>query len=146
LFYFLNDFEEKEITQLLSESNPSITCYIDKAKSFKGLIFVGLFPRKIPDQKPSMGTALLSQKRHCTFSDVPPGRYYVLTAGIKWSMKPKDYFVLDKSLRGASDLIDVTTNTNTKINIKLREPLPYDPPNLINLPMLQFEQEKNKAN
>jgi AraC family transcriptional regulator len=126
---------------------PAIQVKIDIPNDFKGLVFVGLFPRPIPDQKPIMGTVVTKNKSSCIFSEVPVGSYYVLAAGLKWSFNPKDYFILDKALRGKVDsTIHVEKETFEDVKLRLREPMPYDPPILVNLPKLLFEKENNKAN
>lgn len=54
--------------------------------------------------------------------------------------------MLDKSLRGMHEsaiVIDETTNLD--VAITLREPLPQDPPIVVNLPLLLFEQNKKRA-
>ncbi|PLR87090.1 hypothetical protein [Bacillus sp. V33-4] len=56
------------------------------------------------------------------------------------------YFVYDNALRGKSELVTVQEYSSLEVNIELREPLPYDPPILINLPLLLFEKDSNKAN
>ena len=61
------------------------------------MIYVGLFPRPVPDQKPVTGTAVNLKNRTCTLTGMPAGTYYVLAAGIPWSLNPKDYFLLGKS-------------------------------------------------
>ncbi|WP_054955855.1 AraC family transcriptional regulator [Paenibacillus dakarensis] len=124
---------------------PRIQCHVTTPETFRGLIFVGLFPRPVPDQRPVAGTALNLRNRTCQFTGVPHGTYYVLAAGIPWSLNPRDYFLLEHAPRGIYDhsiLVDETTDLNLKIT--LREPSPFDPPIVINLPLLLFEQDQKK--
>lgn len=147
LYQFINQFEYQDKLEPIKVSPPVVSCHLEVPKSFKGLIFIGLFPRPMPDQKPIAGAAITHNQADCVFSSVPLGTYYVLAAALPLSFHPKDYFLLDKSLRGKSDhSIEVTEMTEAEVRIALREPLPYDPPILINLPQLLFEKEKNKAN
>lgn len=143
LFHYINCYKDKKIYSEKNGSSSSlITCHIKAPLQFKGLVFIGLFPRPIPDQKPILGTVLLN-KGTCTFADVPNGTYYILVAGLHWSANPKDYFMLDKSLRGKYEQpIRISTDTTVELDIQLRDPLPLDPPILINLPMLLFERDK----
>lgn len=144
---YMNQFEHRELSLPVPEKGaaPQITCRIEAPGSFRGLIFVGLFPRPIPDQRPVAGTALAGGKRTCAFADVPPGTYYALAAGIPWSLHPKDYFVLDHAIRGKyHSAIEVTDRTELGIAIQLREPLPYDPPIVVSLPQLLFEKKKER--
>nr|WP_180956578.1 AraC family transcriptional regulator [Bacillus canaveralius] len=148
LVNYVNQYRHKEIIGPVDvpSQSPCIRCVLQVPASFKGLIFVGLFPRPIPDQRPVAGTALHHTKRIHSFANVPLGQYYVLAAGIPWSLNPKNYFVYDNALRGKSELVTVQEDSSLEVNIELREPLPYDPPILINLPLLLFEKDHNKAN
>lgn len=147
LHNYVNQYEFTPLT-LTQEQEillPRIKCHIETPESFRGLIFVGLFPRPIPDQKPVAGTALNLRDRTCQFSGIPHGTYYVLAAGIPWSLNPRDYFLLDRSLRGkyeTSIVVDETTDMN--LQLTLREPLPFDPPIVVNLPLLLFEKDIRK--
>jgi AraC family transcriptional regulator len=142
LHRFMNDFAETNIEIPSSVTLPAVKCEIDVPHSFKGLIFVGLFPRPIPDQRPVMGAAIRENQRDYIFTGVPKGTFYALAAVIPWSLNPRDYFLLSKNLRGKADgSIEISENTFCQVHIKLREPLPYDPPILINLPRLLFENE-----
>ncbi|MFU1795447.1 helix-turn-helix domain-containing protein [Paenibacillus azoreducens] len=148
---YVRQYEHEELQLEEHRSNRSVSqqirCHIEAPADFRGIIFVGLFTHPIPDQKPAAGTALNRKKRTCAFTDVPSGIYYALAAGIPWSLNPKDYFVLTHSLRGKSlTAIEVTGHSNLDVHILLREPLDVDPPIVINLPLLLFEQkERNTA-
>jgi AraC family transcriptional regulator len=147
LHKFMNEYRgthEKE--EYLAVNLPSIRCFIEIPEDFIGWVFVGLFPRPIPDQKPISGTVITPGERDCEFTKVPPGTYYVLAAAFRKSRDPRDYFLLSHSLRGkAGEPVEVNDQyTKTKeVRIRLREPLPYDPPILINLPKLLFEKVKD---
>ncbi|OAB40312.1 helix-turn-helix transcriptional regulator [Paenibacillus antarcticus] len=144
---YMSQYENQEL--LLSATNlnstiQKICCHVEAPDSFSGMIFVGLFPRPIPDQRPIAGTALNRKNRTCTFTNVPEGTYYALIAGIPWSLNPKDYFLLEHCLRGMfPSAIHVMDTTNLDMTIQLRGPLPFDPPIVVNLPLLLFEQKKN---
>jgi len=142
---FVNQYKESPL--LLVSTAPKLSCHFEVPPTFKGIIFVGLFPRAIPDQKPIIGTAFTQNQTSCVFSDIPPGTYYVLAAALKWSLNPKDYFLLNRALRGKYDKpIVITKTTEVEVTLSLRNPLPTDPPILVNLPQLLFEQVKKKAN
>lgn len=143
---YMNQFKDRELSLPApgKEAAPQITCRIEAPASFRGLIFIGLFPRPIPDRRPVAGTALAGGKRTCAFSDVPPGTYYALAAGIPWSLRPKDYFVLDRAIRGKyPSAIEVNDRTALGIAIQLRDPLPCDPPIVVSLPQLLFEKNRD---
>ncbi|QED46240.1 helix-turn-helix transcriptional regulator [Cytobacillus dafuensis] len=142
LYQFINLYKDKKSYQMISKTSASITCHIKAPPTFKGLVFVGLFPRPIPDQKPVLGTVLHNEGT-CKFDHVPNGTYYILAAAIHWSTNPMDYFILDKALRGIFDQpIEVRKDTIAEVEILLRDPQPFDPPILINLPMLLFDRDK----
>lgn len=133
--------------QFVKSLHSNVSCTIHYPKTFKGIIFVGLFPRPIPDQRPIKGTAFRNGTQTCSFTNLPPGDYYLLAAGIPWSMNPKSYYLLDNSLRGKTDdPIHIDVETNCHVEIHLREPLPFDPPILVNLPMLFLESLQKQSN
>lgn len=141
LHRYMNDLDEIPNELVAAEKLPEVRCMVEAPEDFTGLIFVGLFPRPIPDQVPAAGTALRHSQPQVTFSVVPPGTYYALAAAIPWSLNPRDYFLLRKNLRGkAEEPINISSETLVEVFIKLRDPLPYDPPILINLPCLLFEK------
>ncbi|MGV3466374.1 MAG: helix-turn-helix transcriptional regulator [Heyndrickxia sp.] len=143
LHNFVNQYRDKSSPLHLASTPPVLSCHLEVPPTFKGLIFVGLFPRAIPDQKPIIGTAFTQSQTSCIFSDVPPGIYYVLVAALKWSLNPRDYFLLNRALRGKYDQpVKITETTDAEVKIRLRDPLPTDPPILVNLPQLLFEKEK----
>ncbi|MBE4907637.1 helix-turn-helix transcriptional regulator [Bacillus luteolus] len=145
---FINHFGKSQTASHLEVGKPPmLTCKLEVPVNFKGVIFVGLFPRPIPDQKPIVGTAFTQQQTSCTFSEIPPGSYFLLVTAIKISLNPRDYFLLDTALRGKYDkMIEVREDTRLELKLTLREPVPSDPPILINLPKLLLEKERNKAN
>lgn len=148
LFIHMNEWEHKQLEAQSADDEASsrLTCQIITPLSFRGVIFVGLFPRPIPDQRPIKGTAINSSTRSCMLTNIPPGSYYVMAAGIAWSLNPRDYFLLNEALRGMYEgPIHITNETKLHIAITLREPLPQDPPIIINLPMLLFEQNKKNS-
>ncbi|MCA1038624.1 AraC family transcriptional regulator [Bacillus infantis] len=128
-------------------SGSKVSCHIQVPQGFRGIIFAGLFPKPIPDQRPVKGTAFSHNSPQCIFTDVPEGTYYLLAAGLEWSMNPLRYFQPDTFLRGKIEgTVEITKNTVSKAALQLRGPLPHDPPILINLPLLLFEKITNKAN
>jgi AraC family transcriptional regulator len=127
-------------------SGAKVSCHIQVPQGFRGIIFAGLFPKPIPDQRPVKGTAFSHHSPQCIFTDVPEGTYYLLAAGLEWSMNPLRYFQPDTFLRGKLEgTVEITKNTGCKAEVQLRGPLPHDPPILINLPLLLFEKITNKA-
>jgi AraC family transcriptional regulator len=127
-------------------SGAKVSCHIQVPRGFRGIIFVGLFPKPIPDQRPVKGTAFSHNSSQCIFTDIPEGTYYLLAAGLEWGVNPLRYFQPGTFLRGKFErTIEITKNTDCKAAVQLREPLSHDPPILINLPLLLFEKIANKA-
>jgi AraC family transcriptional regulator len=145
LHSFVNKYDFSSDSHSLVSLAPSLTCHVSAPQTFKGIIFIGLFPRPIPDQAPIVGYALNHHRTSCTFLEVPKGEYYVLAAAVQRSLNPKHYFLLDKALRGKTETsIELDQNSNEYVEVCLREPLPFDPPILINLPKLLFDTERRK--
>lgn len=137
---------EQEMIVEEERSHSIVSCTIHYPETFKGIIFVGLFPRPIPDQRPLKGTAFRQGRNTCRFSDVPPGDYYVLAAGIPRSMNPKAYYLLENCLRAkTAEPIHVNHQTTSSVTLSLREPFPFDPPILVNLPLLFFESQQQDS-
>ncbi|HEY6802011.1 MAG TPA: AraC family transcriptional regulator [Pyrinomonadaceae bacterium] len=107
--------------------------------SFTGVIFVGLFDMRIPQKRPVAGTVLM-QVDHYDFGICPNGRYYVMAAGLPFSLDPMTYWLPDPStlLVGiGNDLLLVQDNQKVRsINVTLRPTNIFDPPILISLPAL----------
>lgn len=100
------------------------------------ITFIGLFHRPIPNHKPAIGVALTDQTTH-TFTRIPNGTYYLLACAIEKSKNPLNYFILNDCLRGKLDTpLSFPEASSTHVQLTLREPLPEDPPILINLPKL----------
>ncbi|MDK8179633.1 helix-turn-helix transcriptional regulator [Paenibacillus sp. UMB4589-SE434] len=149
LLTHMNQYQNQDILFESADdiTTARVTCQIKAPPAFDGIIFVGLFTRPIPDQRPIAGTALNRGRRSCTFSEMPPGNYYVMAVSIPWSLNPKDYFLLGHCLRGLhKDMIEVTRTSNHSIILPLRERLDTDPPILVNLPLLLLEKTaQNRA-
>lgn len=107
-----------------------------------GITFVGLFVSPIPNHKPIVGTALTKDRQY-HFKDIPNGSYYILACSIEKTFNPLRYFVLDDCLRGSKkEKIHFPSDSNKHFAVSLREPLPEDPPILINLPKLLADSLK----
>lgn len=114
---------------------------IIRPKSFEGIIFVGLFPKPIPNCRPVCGTVMTTET-HYYFDKVPEGIYFILAAAFNWSDQKKTFLLPKNSLRGAADgpvFISHGVVRGYK-DITLREADPTDPPILISLPILLAEK------
>lgn len=111
--------------------------------SFRGIIFVGLFPKRIPDRRPVCGTTLRNPGSY-SLKNVPDGTYFVMAAAFSWGNKADAYLLPKNSLRGATaDPIKVSGGTfGGESDLVLRPPEATDPPILISLPLLLEEMIK----
>ncbi|WP_234400698.1 helix-turn-helix domain-containing protein [Virgibacillus senegalensis] len=144
---FMESQTDPVLLDSLPSSKPFVTCQVMVPASFKGIIFVGLFRREIPDEAPVVGTAVTGSTPFCTFSGLVSGRYYLMAAALPWSRNVKDYFIPDNCLRAKYDQpLVITEDSEFEVSLTLRKPLPYDPPILVNLPLLLFRKVNNSAN
>lgn len=105
--------------------------------SFRGVIFVGLFKKPIPEGLPLYGTLLFSAGAF-TFTDVLPGTYYLMATAISWDMGAKEILIPHSTLRARSldPIIVRSQHSMPHQSLTLREPRLDDPPILISLPVL----------
>ena len=113
---------------------------------FHGVIFIGLFQKSIPEGLPVYGTVLSSLGDY-SFTNVKPGKYYLMTTAISWETKATDILLPHTTLRARSiDPIIVQNGTPLyQQNITLRGRRIDDPPILISLPIL-MKKFLNKLN
>jgi AraC-like DNA-binding protein len=126
-------------------SSNQLTVSLNYPKDIQpAIIFVGLFHRPIPNHKPVVGTALTNHSLH-TFTQIPDGQYYLLACAIEKTKNPLKYFVLSDCLRGkVEEPLSFPEASHKEISLTLREPLPEDPPILINLPKLLADSLKSR--
>lgn len=102
------------------------------------LVFVGLFPKPIPQVAPVACTLLL-EPGPFQLVPVPDGRYYLLTAALPWSADPLNYMLPGGDLlvgRSAGPLVRQHGVWSGAPAVTLRPPRPTDPPILLFLPHL----------
>ncbi len=107
-------------------------------KTFAGLIYVGLFPRPIPQGQP-VSCTLLSSPGPYSIKSVPDGCYYVLAAALPLSESPLAYLLPDSGLLvGTSQgpLVIHNGAMSGQPDIVLRPPQSTDPPIVMALPFL----------
>jgi AraC-like DNA-binding protein len=138
-----------------ADKNQSIAHFEEKGHSFctvtievpdrfeKGILFIGLFRTLIPNHMPISGLAtknLIGNK----LKNIPSGDYYLLACAISRSNNILSYFNLGNSLRGKEDSRLTFPNcSGNHYTIKLREPIPEDPPILVNVGKLLISHLKN---
>lgn len=104
---------------------------------FNGVILIGLFQKSIPEGLPLYGTVLSSLGDYM-FTDVRPGRYYLMATAVSWETEATDILLPHTTLRARSikpvivqDRIPVPQQ-----DLTLHRPKLDDPPILISLPLL----------
>ncbi|GLC81339.1 helix-turn-helix transcriptional regulator [Lacrimispora brassicae] len=156
LYNTLNEYENAEgkietpyynMIQQADQSKEFYSCkvIIEVPSHFKkGVVFVGLFQTPIPNHRPIVGKALLKTQQ-CTLDRIPKGEYYLLVCAIEKSNNPLHYFLLNSCLRGrVEEKVSFPTECEKEYFVKLRDPLPQDPPILVNLPSLLAEVILNR--
>lgn len=119
---------------------------VERPESFNGIIFVGLFPKPIPNCRPAGGVVIRDSHTY-QIGAVPDGVYYVMAAAFSWSDDSQTFLLPKDSLRGAASdpLVIHHGQVQGFADLTLRPPDFTDPPILISLPMLLVET-MNRAN
>lgn len=141
---FENDDKDKSLEYFEEKGESFCIVNIDAPKEFKkGLIFIGLFQTLIPNHMPISGLATKNLKGN-KLKNIPSGEFYLLVCAISNSRNVLSYFNLEASLRGKEDeKLSFPENSGNRFNIKLREPIPEDPPILVNVGKLLVSRLKN---
>lgn len=115
----------KKNSEAFQEHKLNIIC--NTPEGFKGIIFVGLFEKPLPNTAPIVGKALF-KNNSCVIDIIPNGEYYPLCCAIRNSLNPMDYFFLNKALRDLHRTpIRFPLEKDVDFTFNLREPLPTDP-------------------
>ncbi|TLG77300.1 helix-turn-helix domain-containing protein [Culicoidibacter larvae] len=146
IFYGVKNFEadDKSVEYFEEENNSFCTVNIEVPDEFeKGVIFIGLFRTLIPNHIPISGLATKNLTGN-KLKNIPNGDYYLLSCAISRSNNILSYFNLGSSLRGKEEERLSFPNCSGKTyTIKLREPIPEDPPILVNVGKLLISRLKN---
>jgi AraC family transcriptional regulator len=134
--------------ETLHDYNTSIFCptpfhrcflgSVSAPETFAGLIYVGLFPKLIPQGQPVRCT-LLSRPGTYFIKSVPDGCYYVLAAALPLSESPLAYLLPDSGLLvgiSRGPLVMHNGAMSGQPDIVLRPPQLTDPPIVMALPFL----------
>jgi AraC-like DNA-binding protein len=97
-------------------------------EDFTGIIFFGMFSKPMPSGSPVVGKAMTKNNRRCIIDQIPNGEYYALVCAIKGNANPMTYFLPKYWLRDLHRTPYVfPLETDTEIELTLREALPTDP-------------------
>lgn len=113
-------------------SRASIRGVVDAPGLLDCLIFVGLFPRPVPQAQIVASTLLTAPGRY-TLPPVAAGTYYLRVAALPRSADPLTYILPQNPLLvGTSDAVTVSADAPIPtVDIALRPPLLTDPPILL---------------
>lgn len=103
-----------------------------------GPIFVGLFPKPIPQARPVGATVLTAPGRY-RITGLPDGDYHLLAASLPWAEDPRIPSLAGPGVlvgAGAEPLLMRHGRCSNPADIVLRPPRPPDPPVLSCLPFL----------
>jgi AraC-like DNA-binding protein len=120
----------------------AVVCHAPEG--FKGLIFVGVFTKPMPNGAPILGKAMTKTNR-CVIDKIPDGEYYVLVCAIRSNTNPLHYFLPKYWLRDLHRAAyRFPLEADLEIEFTLREILPTDPAIPCNPVKLLVEAIKRK--
>lgn len=125
---------------------PAITGHVDAGRASAGLIFLGLFEKAIPQERP-VSCAILARPGRYRIEIPGDGRFFVFAAGLAHIEKPLDYLMCGGSIRGvgqAGPLEIRGEEVRGETDFTLRPPNLLDPPLLVTLPLLIDERLAEK--
>lgn len=137
--------EARRVAPIRADAPPSgVRGRVSAPEGFRGTIFVGLFRAPIPQALPVAGAAI-DGPGDFYITSAPPGRYYLLAAGLAWSEDPRQYLLYEATWRGGGQAVWVLGGNRAKghTDIVLRPPDPFDPPILSALPLLLARGERD---
>lgn len=113
---------------------------VNAPESFAGVIFVGLFPERVPLGKPA-ACAIAGERGTYRIDTVPDGRYHLLAAALPWPGMGQEWWLADEVLRGAGEqpLVVQRGKVQGTVDVTLRPPQATDPPIVVCLPILLME-------
>ncbi len=110
--------------------------HIHTLSPFKGAIFIGLFPKPIPQARPVSCTCIHAPGPY-HLAPVPDGTYYLMVAAFPPSDDPRTYLVArDVQVGVQGPLYMKQGRSNGPVDVVLRPPRLTDPPILTALPFL----------
>ena len=99
--------------------------------TLSGPIFIGLFPKPIPEGRPISCTVLPAAGGKYRLKPAPPGQYYLFSVGLSWSASPKRSLILDSAHRAGvlgAPLLVTRDGWVGETDLLLRPPERIDPP------------------
>lgn len=114
---------------------------IDAPERFSGPVFVGLFPKGIPEGRPAACSILGGAGRY-RLGPVADGTYHLFATGIAWSLEAQEYLLYDQALRGevSKTVVVEGGSAASRTDLALKPPTPIHPPILMAIPLLLNER------
>ena len=131
-----------ETARFSSPAKPSVSGQVEAPEGFSGPIFVGLFTTAVPQSRP-LACTVLTHPGAFRLSPVADGWYYLVTAGMPWSLDPRDYLLYEKAMRAGvvGHPMRIENGVAEKPSVlRLRPSELTDPPILMTLPLLLSEK------
>jgi hypothetical protein len=120
---------------------------VEAPVDFDGVVFVGLFDHAVPQGQP-VACALRTSAGELRLTPVADGSYFLVVAGLGWSLDPRDLYLYEEALRGGNvgQQVEVVDGEPTEeVNLVLRPPGLFDPPILLTFPLLLAEQARHQS-
>lgn len=118
-----------------SQFRREISGRIEAPADFQGLMFIGLFRSPLPQEVP-VACAIVSTPGAFRLR-APHGTFHLFSLAIPTTADPSRYFLYDSALRAGGQSIRVTADgVSGSTELRLRAPLPTDPPILLAMPVL----------
>ncbi len=109
--------------------------HVSAPAGFQGMTFVGLFESAVPQSRPA-ACAIANADGFYKIHDVPDGEFYLFGLGLRYPISPPDSFDYESALRGGHTVRILQKSVLGSRDLRLRPPLPFDPPILLALPAL----------
>ncbi|MCP3959073.1 MAG: helix-turn-helix transcriptional regulator [bacterium] len=123
-------------------TGPAITGRIEGDSSVSGLLFLGLFEKPIPQERP-LSCAILAQPGPYRIEIPGDGDFFVFAAGLAHIEKPLDYLMCGGSIRGLAHAGPLSVHDGEvtgDADMTLEPPKLLNPPLLVTLPLLIDER------
>jgi AraC family transcriptional regulator len=99
--------------------------------AFKGIVCVGLFATPIPESNP-LACTIAAPNGDYQMQDAPEGKSFLFALGMELPIQARDCFCHDSVLRAGGQAIRISEDgASGDTDLKLRAPLPTDPPILL---------------
>lgn len=130
--------QESRYSGIVEYSRRTVCGVIDGPADFRGVVFVGLFPRPIPEGMPVCGR-VLHETGLFALPDVPDGTFYAMCTAIDRDAGAQEFVMPQSTLRATGPepvIVREGRVVTGAIRLSLRERRETDPPILVSLPML----------